>query len=271
MTEFNHKLLQGTFPDSLGVLILNSYQKPLECGVIPPHLKTLILPKLNSNLDVNTLPYGLEKLELSNQFKHPIEKRMLPDTLKYLKIKGMYPHEIELSALPISLEEVSIQINRQKSIFKHLTKLRVLKIKGDLFRMDIGPNDLPPSLQVLYLPYLTEKTIYSKSLPESLKVLKIKVSILGMPEIRKSSFPVGLRKLSFGSQFNTQIEPGSLPPNLKILQFSKSFKQTVRPGVIPNNLCKLVLPIVGAPWEESVYNRSFGSCTLPPSCTIVHK
>jgi hypothetical protein len=137
--EYSYKLEKNIFPENLEKLYILKYNFKIENDVLPNKLKYLCLGT-SSNLDINALPAGLEKLillEVNNYIK-------IPESLLYLQIHCCGIYELIFKELPLGLVELNIQ---HVHSHKNMTNLRSCCICKNANCKCITLSNLPCNIQ----------------------------------------------------------------------------------------------------------------------------
>lgn len=222
IAKLNYNLKQEFLPHSLTHLIIKRLDKVLRKGVFPPFLKYLEIHETNSiTIHPGSIPDSLEYLEFKYGYWPCISRGIIPSNLKVLKFSH-YLHLSNEDILPDSIEVIRI---RNGNIYAD-TQLN--EIKYDII--------LPKSLKEFY---------FDSERPYEISYI----------------FPKNMKKISFGDNFDFDIDAGILPENLEILIFGNSYNRPFKEGVLPKGLKNLNL--------GNNFNQIIENGILPDSLEII--
>lgn len=129
---------EEVFPNSLEILRLKLFNRPLKKGVIPNTIKKLYLSyHFNQELKQFDIPDSVTHLYFGTEFDKPIKKGDIPESVKYLLFGEWFNKQFEKGVLPNSIEYLRL---------------------GDHYDKKISDENLPSNLIVLDLC----ETMYEK-------------------------------------------------------------------------------------------------------------
>ncbi|KAF2078485.1 hypothetical protein CYY_000235 [Polysphondylium violaceum] len=237
------KLEADTLPQSLEYFNVR-YDLPLEVGVLPQNLTTLLMRQFNHNLDMGVLPNTLTILHI-NKFNQPLIPNVLPNGLKELSMDNFNQPTLPTHSLPITLTNVNL--NSFKGSFAscqpldHLKKLKLYSIDPSLStiltnvkRLDLAiptmnyPNGTclaNTSIESLFINCLfpsniVPSSLYANSLPPTLKYL----TLSNMDLQSKDLLPNGCIYLK---SYCTDINPAFIPPSVHYY-FHKKMRSNIK-------------------------------------------
>ncbi|KYR00197.1 hypothetical protein DLAC_03355 [Tieghemostelium lacteum] len=167
-------LKYGVFPEGLEIISMNTQQTPLDINFkFPSTLKRLSLVGM-FNQKLESLPVGLETLELGPSFNQPLNCLSGLLSLKTLNIGSAFNQILSVTSLPANLLHLTFGSGFNRSLFQGVlpNSLQTLAL-GTHFRQTESLIIIPNSLTCIRLPYLYEKT-YKSFVPSHTKVIIIK-------------------------------------------------------------------------------------------------
>ena len=211
LSEYIHKLMPGTLPATLLVLIMGSYSHKLQPHVLPSSLTQFTLYRSeNQILTARCLPKSLITLTISDLVR--IDVDALPSSLRKLSA-SLHKASIHVNTLPRSLTELDLRVPHQFTA--NMLPPSLTSLTSDL-KHSIVSNFLPPSLLKLQLQHYTQK---------------LEVGDLG-PQ---------LTYLALG-RYNIPLETNILPKSLTFLELEDySYDIPSVPTILPNSLLYLKL------------------------------
>ena len=124
-------------------------------------------------------------------------------------------------------------------------------------------NKLHDNIKIKHLEYLFDNdndadNIIQKIIKYQTTIYNCKVSLIKLPKI-PNIFPKLTMHLTFGSEFNQEIEESALPKTLTNLTFGWKFNQEIKENILPNSLTHLTFG-----WE---FNKEIKENILPKTLT----
>jgi len=123
---------RGMLPAGLKTLFHQNFNQPIEPGLLPDSLKTLVLERIVGRLKHGSLPSNLTRLEISN-YNHVLQPGILPETLQQLSI-GEYCRRLNQHCLPTSL--ICLELPNFFGSFSSVSPLKL----GYLKVLDLHPS-----------------------------------------------------------------------------------------------------------------------------------
>jgi hypothetical protein len=257
----------------------NDFNKPLKG--LPDTIKTIkwssrktydhildTLPLGLENLDIRgiknynhklvNLPEGLKKLKIRD-YNYPLDN--LPKNLEYLSISGSF--NLELDSLPLNLKTLMIFDDSEysQSLNNLPANLETLVLMS---RKTFNLDNLPFKLKKLIIKSNTSTDMVYRfdNLPEKLEVLKIDSNNYNEP---LDNLPNSLKKLVLESKaFNYSLD--NLPNNLLVLDLNLDKDYSHNLNSLPNSIQNLKVNLIG---DMDVFNnkdKEFNLTINYPEC-----
>jgi hypothetical protein len=282
-SDFNLELVEGFLPSTLRVLILSTtFNQTLHPRVLPDSLQVLMFETYTAYIAPNVLPPSLTELNFGCLYNHPLHRVVgntvefvLPRGLKILKFYDGFNQELVPGALPPELHTLGLDGFSQVLAHPLPATLKSL----DLLRYPhvIGPNILPKGLRRLLLrsspplpfkdiPNL-EEFIYrgdcydllaANDLPKSLQRVQLHSTVNNGEPLNIRAIPETVTSLEFSGEFDQEIHPGDLPRSLTKLVISSWYTHIFEANALPLGLIEFEI--------GGVYNQEFVPHSLP--CTL---
>ncbi|EGC34420.1 hypothetical protein DICPUDRAFT_98231 [Dictyostelium purpureum] len=172
----------------------------------------------NTSIKPNVLPSSVESITFGLSFNKPIGLGVLPLNLTSITFDYHFDQEIKPLVLPQTLRylKFGFEFNQAIEPFVLPESLTTL-IFGCMFNQQLLPGSIPNKVEYLRFAHYFNKPITQNDiLPQSLKKLRFGTTFNSLnPDILSN---LNIEELGFGMDFKIPIENKHLPPSLKILQ-----------------------------------------------------
>ncbi|GAM28310.1 hypothetical protein SAMD00019534_114860, partial [Acytostelium subglobosum LB1] len=132
----------------------------------------------------------------------------------------------------------------------------------------VSKGNLPNTLKVLSINYVSIRNIEVGSLPSSLT--KLDMGFHPDCRLKPGLLPNGLLHLHLSKDFDHELEPGCLPSSITNLSFGKNFNHIIEHGVLPPSITKLEFgdnfnqPLIVGVLPSTITSLKFGRLFIQP-------
>ncbi|KYQ92729.1 DUF1649 family protein [Tieghemostelium lacteum] len=220
--------LTNILPKNLKYLrVKGKYNQPMEKGLLPPSLRTLILGEnFNQPLSIEVnLPLKLTTLIVGYDFNQDFKIGDLPETLETLKFGYSFKRPLKAGVLPVSLKNLSF-VDYVYSLHGKLPPL-LQYLSFVYYKHDIVEGTLPNSL----VEFHSSRCEIKCKLPSKLKIL----TLPSFYNIFKGQLPSGLISLAI-NQGTELYEKNLIPSTVTTLSFGIGYTSKVAENIIPHTV-----------------------------------
>ncbi|KAM9965879.1 hypothetical protein ACTFIR_006059 [Dictyostelium discoideum] len=234
------------------------------------------------NQPINSLPIGIESIDLKYSLNFNQNQFQIPITLKTLILNRDFNQNFtnlsnndnnnkNNSNLSLNkVENISFGRDYDCLIDERIFSKSIRSIRlSDSFCQELDDKTLPKTLTFLEFGWTFNGNLKIGDLDGLTKLRVLKFGVSFNNEIQCNVLPNSIEKITFGSSFNQVILMNSLPRNLRILKFGSSFNQPILPFSLSSeslpNLLKLKFdssfnqPILPSSLSNSITRLEFRS------------